>query len=68
MNTTFKKFFYEYAKNVDNANKQAFWALSDALILEILKKHIPKDLTKKNCYFRCWRRNCPLGDNFTQNI
>jgi len=47
MNAASKKFFHNYAKNVDNANRQAFWALSDSIVLEIFKKHIPRKTTKK---------------------
>lgn len=36
----FRDFFSNYSKNVDNANRQAFWRFSDTLILEIIKKHI----------------------------
>lgn len=37
----FDAFFEGYAKNVDQANQQNFWKLSDALILEIIKRNIP---------------------------
>ena len=37
----FDAFFEGYAKNVDQANQQNFWRLSDALILEIIKRNIP---------------------------
>ena len=37
----FDVFFESYAKNVDEANTQNFWKLSDALILEIIKRHVP---------------------------
>lgn len=39
----FNKFFKPYSKNVDNANTLSFWRLSDQLILETLKRHIPVD-------------------------
>jgi ubiquinone/menaquinone biosynthesis C-methylase UbiE len=42
----FKEFFEPYAKNVDKANSQAFWKLSDKLITEIIKLHIPASLTE----------------------
>ncbi|HOX30657.1 MAG TPA: methyltransferase domain-containing protein [Candidatus Paceibacterota bacterium] len=42
----FKDFFEPYSKNVDNANKQAFWKLSDALIFEIIKRNIPVGTSK----------------------
>jgi SAM-dependent methyltransferase len=38
----FKKFFSNYSENVDNADRQAFWRFSDALILAIIKKHLPQ--------------------------
>ena len=37
----FKAFFESYAQNVDIANQQNFWKLSDALILESIKRTIP---------------------------
>src|SRR6185369_6193643 len=37
----FDAFFETYAQNVDEANKQNFWKLSNALILEIIKRNIP---------------------------
>lgn len=37
----FDAFFRGYAKNVDTADQQYFWKLSDALILEILRRNIP---------------------------
>ena len=37
----FNKFFKSYSKNVDNANKQYFWKLSDDIIIRIIKRHIP---------------------------
>ena len=36
----FNDFFKLYAQNVDKADKQYFWKLSDALIIEIIKKNI----------------------------
>lgn len=44
----FISFFKPYAKNVDQANSLGFWKLSDLLITEIIKKHIPTDLSKDN--------------------
>jgi ubiquinone/menaquinone biosynthesis C-methylase UbiE len=44
----FQSFFKEYAKNVDNANQQQFWQLSDDIILSIIKKNLPKNITLKN--------------------
>ncbi len=41
----FKDFFSNYSKNVDNADQQAFWRLSDALVTAIIKKHLPPSLT-----------------------
>jgi len=41
----FKDFFSNYSKNVDNADQQAFWRLSDALITAIIKKHLSPSLT-----------------------
>lgn len=43
----FKDFFSNYSKNVDNADRQAFWRFSDALILEIIKKHLPQPSSKQ---------------------
>jgi ubiquinone/menaquinone biosynthesis C-methylase UbiE len=37
----FDSFFKGYATNVDNANKQNFWKLSDAITFAIIKEHIP---------------------------
>ena len=37
----FTLFFKNYAQNVDKANQQNFWKLSDALILEIIRRNIP---------------------------
>lgn len=36
----FKKFFEFYSKNVDNASRNYFWKLSDAIILKIIKNNI----------------------------
>jgi ubiquinone/menaquinone biosynthesis C-methylase UbiE len=44
----FKNFFESYAKNVDNANNQHFWKLSDEIIAEVIRKNIPQDLTPRN--------------------
>lgn len=41
----FKDFFEPYSKNVDNADSSFFWKLSDALVLEIIKRNIPLDLS-----------------------
>jgi ubiquinone/menaquinone biosynthesis C-methylase UbiE len=43
----FKKFFQDYSKNVDNANSQFFWRLSDDIILSIIAKYI-KNSSAKN--------------------
>ena len=43
----FKKFFQDYSKNVDNANNQFFWRLSDDIILSIITKHIKNSPSKK---------------------
>lgn len=40
----FDNFFESYAKNVDNANRQGFWKLSDALIMQIIKDNISMDI------------------------
>ncbi len=37
----FDDFFKNYAQNVDKANQQNFWRLSDALVLQIIKRNIP---------------------------
>ncbi len=37
----FDDFFKPYSKNVDSAKNHGFWKLSDDLITEIIKKHIP---------------------------
>ncbi|PIP30250.1 hypothetical protein COZ22_00755 [bacterium (Candidatus Howlettbacteria) CG_4_10_14_3_um_filter_37_10] len=39
--TEFKQFFEPYAKNVDKADSQYFWKLSDHIIQEIIKQNIP---------------------------
>lgn len=44
----FDNFFKPYAKNVDNANRNGFWMLSDALITQIIKNNIPHDLDKNS--------------------
>lgn len=36
----FALFFEQYSKNVDSADNQAFWRLSDALVLEVLRRHV----------------------------
>ncbi len=43
----FKKFFEDYSKNVDNANNQFFWRLSDDIILGVIAKYIKNSPTKK---------------------
>ncbi len=44
---TFDDFFKPYAQNVDKADSvSAFWRLSDALIMEIIKENIGKFCTK----------------------
>lgn len=43
----FKKFFEDYSKNVDNANSQFFWKLSDEIILGIIDKHIKSSISKE---------------------
>lgn len=46
---TFDDFFKPYAQNVDKAkNVSAFWRLSDALIMEIIKENIGKHSTEKS--------------------
>jgi ubiquinone/menaquinone biosynthesis C-methylase UbiE len=47
----FKEFFEPYAKNVDNANTQAFWKLSDELIFTIIKQNIPVGASKGSVIF-----------------
>jgi ubiquinone/menaquinone biosynthesis C-methylase UbiE len=42
----FKEFFQPYAENVDNANSLSFWKLSDALILEIIKRNIGNNINE----------------------
>lgn len=39
----FKIFFESYAKNVDRADQQNFWKLSDAIISALIQKHIPDE-------------------------
>ncbi len=41
----FDNFFEPYSKNVDSANTLAFWRLSDDLIMSIIKKYVPTDLS-----------------------
>ena len=43
----FEKFFRDYSKNVDNANSQFFWKLSDEIILGIIGKHIISRISKE---------------------
>lgn len=43
-----KKFFKLYSENVDKADQQAFWKLSDVIILEIIRRHIPSNLTQEH--------------------
>lgn len=40
----FNDFFGPYSKNVDSADSLHFWKLSDALVMEIIKRNIPTDL------------------------
>ncbi len=40
----FKRFFEFYSKNVDNAGRNYFWKLSDAIIFEIIKNNIPSNM------------------------
>ena len=40
----FKQFFSEYAQNVDQAEQQYFWKLSDELMEGIIRQHVPADL------------------------
>lgn len=42
----FDNFFKPYSKNVDSANRNGFWKLSDDLITEIIVKNIPTDLSE----------------------
>src|SRR6056297_1755621 len=42
----FKDFFKPYSKNVDKAENQFFWKLSDDIIFNILKKHLKNDNSK----------------------
>src|SRR3989344_945543 len=42
----FKFFFENYSKNVDNANNQYFWRLSDKIILSIIEKFLKNQATK----------------------
>jgi ubiquinone/menaquinone biosynthesis C-methylase UbiE len=42
--TEFKQFFSEYAQNVDQAEQQYFWKLSDELMEGIIRNHIPTDI------------------------
>lgn len=43
-NKEFEDFFKPYSGNVDKANSLAFWKLSDEIITEVIKKHIPAPL------------------------
>lgn len=43
----FKIFFEAYSKNVDSANSQFFWKLSDEIILGIIGKYIKSDISKE---------------------
>ena len=40
----FDDFFRPYSKNVDQANSLAFWKLSDAIITQIIKRHVPAEI------------------------
>jgi len=44
----FDNFFKPYSKNVDNANKQGFWKLSDALIKQIIKDNISTEINESS--------------------
>jgi hypothetical protein len=45
----FDNFFKPYAQNVDKADDvSAFWRLSDALIMKIIKENIGKYCTKES--------------------
>jgi ubiquinone/menaquinone biosynthesis C-methylase UbiE len=45
----FDSFFKPYSKNVDNVDKiSAFWRLSDAIILEVIKREIGPYVTSKS--------------------
>lgn len=44
----FTKFFERYSKNVDTADTQYFWKLSDEIILSIIKEHIKAPLQKNS--------------------
>lgn len=41
----FDAFFKGYAKNVDQADQQFFWRLSDAIVEEVIRKNIPETLS-----------------------
>ncbi|HEY4488926.1 MAG TPA: class I SAM-dependent methyltransferase [Candidatus Paceibacterota bacterium] len=44
----FDSFFKPYSKNVDSADELHFWKLSDRIIYEVIKRHIPlRALTEK---------------------
>lgn len=44
----FDNFFKSYSKNVDSANRHGFWKLSDALIIQIIKKNIPLKINRSS--------------------
>lgn len=44
----FKSFFRPYSKNVGSAEKLYFWKLSDSIIEAVIKRHIPKNASKKS--------------------
>ena len=47
----FKNFFTPYSQNVDNADRLAFWKLSDAIITKVTKRHIPIDASQSEKIF-----------------
>ena len=67
----FKAFFKNYSQNVDNANKHGFWKLSDALITQIIKDNIPKNLNKETVILDAGggtgRWVCNLSDIYKNN-
>ena len=46
-NKRWQLFFKDYSKNVDKADSQFFWRLSDDIILTIIKQHIPLGLNRQ---------------------
>jgi ubiquinone/menaquinone biosynthesis C-methylase UbiE len=43
----FNDFFRPYSKNVDNADRNGFWKLSDDLVKQIIKDNISTDISKE---------------------